>query len=75
MYAVPLSHRKGLIRAGVRRVCLIQIGGVVVASPFVSIAAYEREKGLPPHYINVSMYVTKNPASNRGSRLRGERRE
>jgi hypothetical protein len=30
---------------------------VVVRSPFIAIADYEREKGLPPNYINCSMYV------------------
>ena len=33
-------------------------------SPFIAIAAYERKLGLPPHYINTSMYVSdKNYAS------------
>jgi len=32
-----------------------QIGGVVLRSPFIAIADYETEKGLPPHYLNVSM--------------------
>jgi hypothetical protein len=34
-----------------------QVGGVVVKSPLEAIAAYEREHGLPPDYINCSMYV------------------
>lgn len=32
-----------------------QIGGVVLRSPFIAIADYETEKGLPFHYLNVSM--------------------
>lgn len=34
-----------------------QIGGVVLRSPFIAIADYEAEKKLPPHYLNVSMWV------------------
>jgi len=32
-----------------------QIGGVVMRSPFIGIAAYERTLGLPVNYINTSM--------------------
>ena len=32
-----------------------QIGGVVSKSPFLAIAAYERERGLPDNYINCAM--------------------
>jgi len=34
-----------------------QIGGVVMRSPFIAIAAYERKLGLPVNYLNCSMYV------------------
>jgi len=34
---------------------IFDIGGVVCQSPFVAIAQYEREKGLPPNYLNVSI--------------------
>lgn len=36
---------------------LVQVGGVVVRSPFIAIAAYEREHGIPDNYLNCSMYV------------------
>lgn len=36
---------------------LTQIGGVVLTSPFLAIAEYEREYGIPHNYINCSMYV------------------
>jgi len=32
-----------------------QIGGVVLRSPFIGIAAYERAHGLPPNYLNCLM--------------------
>ncbi|KAI8874354.1 HAD-like protein [Ramicandelaber brevisporus] len=31
------------------------IGGVVMRSPFITIASYEKKLGLPPHYINVAI--------------------
>ncbi|KAM6500653.1 HAD-like domain containing protein [Amanita muscaria] len=31
---------------------IFDIGGVVLASPLVALAAYEKEKGLPPNYLN-----------------------
>ncbi|KIN94482.1 hypothetical protein M404DRAFT_168133 [Pisolithus tinctorius Marx 270] len=34
---------------------MFDIGGVVLKSPFVAIAEYEREKNLPPNYLNVSI--------------------
>ncbi|KAF9239638.1 HAD-like protein [Melanogaster broomeanus] len=34
---------------------IFDIGGVVLRSPFIAIADYEREKGLPPNYLNVSI--------------------
>lgn len=34
-----------------------QIGGVVLRSPLIAIAAYEREHGMPVNYINCSMFV------------------
>ena len=30
-------------------------------SPFVGIAAYERDLGIPENYLNCSMYVTLHP--------------
>ncbi|KAI6110012.1 HAD-like protein [Pisolithus sp. B1] len=41
-----LSHTKAI---------MFDIGGVVLKSPFVAIAEYEREKNLPPNYLNVSI--------------------
>ncbi|KAI6118751.1 HAD-like protein [Pisolithus croceorrhizus] len=41
-----LSHIKAI---------MFDIGGVVLNSPFVAIAEYEREKNLPPNYLNVSI--------------------
>ncbi len=38
-----------------------QIGGVVMRSPFISIAEYERKLGLPVNYINCSMWVLRAP--------------
>jgi hypothetical protein len=32
-----------------------QIGGVVMRSPFIAIAAYEKKLGLPENYLNCSM--------------------
>jgi len=43
-----------------------------LSSPFVAIAQYEREKGLPPNYLNVSMSVSirsGNSARGRSGRL------
>ncbi|TFK29786.1 HAD-like protein, partial [Coprinopsis marcescibilis] len=34
---------------------IFDIGGVVMKSPFIAIAAYEREQGLPENYINTSI--------------------
>ncbi|KAH8829530.1 hypothetical protein DL96DRAFT_1598511 [Flagelloscypha sp. PMI_526] len=34
---------------------IFDIGGVVLRSPFIAIAAYEREHGLPPNYLNCSI--------------------
>lgn len=34
---------------------IFDIGGVVMRSPFIAIAAYEREQGLPENYINCSI--------------------
>jgi hypothetical protein len=34
---------------------VLQIGGVVMRSPFIAIAAYEQNLGLPIDYINTSM--------------------
>ncbi|KAF7441012.1 hypothetical protein PC9H_001361 [Pleurotus ostreatus] len=34
---------------------IFDIGGVVLRSPFIGIAAYERDHGLPPNYINCSI--------------------
>ncbi|KAF9483842.1 HAD-like protein [Pholiota conissans] len=34
---------------------IFDVGGVVMRSPFIAIAAYERKLGLPPHYINTSI--------------------
>ncbi|KAI0313079.1 HAD-like protein [Amylostereum chailletii] len=34
---------------------IFDIGGVVVKSPLIAIAAYEKERGLPPNYINNSI--------------------
>lgn len=49
------SHIKRLGQMkGITMLCA-QIGGVVMRSPFVAIAAYERELGLPVDYINTSM--------------------
>lgn len=36
---------------------LFQIGGVVMQSPFIAIAAYEKKLGIPANYLNCSMYV------------------
>ncbi|KAI6043081.1 HAD-like protein [Pisolithus marmoratus] len=41
-----LSHIKAI---------MFDIGGVVLKSPFVAIAEYEREKNLPSNYLNVSI--------------------
>ncbi|KAH7889894.1 HAD-like domain-containing protein [Phlebopus sp. FC_14] len=43
---MPLHHIKAVI---------FDIGGVVLQSPFIAIDKYEREKGLPPNYLNVSL--------------------
>ncbi|KAJ2785227.1 hypothetical protein H4R18_000678 [Coemansia javaensis] len=37
------------------RAVIFDVGGVVVGSPFVGIAAYEREHGLPANYVNVAL--------------------
>ncbi|KAJ2800208.1 hypothetical protein H4R21_003268 [Coemansia helicoidea] len=37
------------------RAVIFDIGGVVVESPFLAIAAYEREQGLPDNYLNVAL--------------------
>lgn len=34
---------------------IFDIGGVVMRSPFIAIAAYEKEQGLPPDYINTTI--------------------
>ncbi|KAH7909715.1 HAD-like domain-containing protein [Hygrophoropsis aurantiaca] len=34
---------------------IFDIGGVVLRSPFIAIAEYEREKGIPKDYLNVSI--------------------
>ncbi|KAH6918734.1 HAD-like domain-containing protein [Coprinopsis sp. MPI-PUGE-AT-0042] len=34
---------------------IFDIGGVVMRSPFIAIAAYEKEHGLPPDYINTTI--------------------
>jgi len=34
---------------------IFDIGGVVLRSPLIAIAAYEREHGIPPNYINISI--------------------
>ena len=34
-----------------------QVGGVVLRSPLIAIAAYEQEQGIPNNYINCSMFV------------------
>ncbi|KAF8840979.1 HAD-like protein [Paxillus ammoniavirescens] len=34
---------------------IFDIGGVVLRSPFIAIADFERERGLPPNYLNVSI--------------------
>jgi hypothetical protein len=36
---------------------VVQIGGVVMQSPFIAIAAYEKKLGIPANYLNCSMYV------------------
>jgi hypothetical protein len=36
---------------------LFQIGGVVMRSPFIAIAAYEQKLGIPANYLNCSMSV------------------
>ncbi|KAH8107023.1 HAD-like protein [Cristinia sonorae] len=36
---------------------IFDIGGVVLRSPLIAIAAYEKEHGIPPNYINCSMSV------------------
>lgn len=38
-------------------IVLLQIGGVVMRSPFIAIAAYEQKLGIPSNYLNCSMYV------------------
>ncbi|KAF9228639.1 HAD-like protein [Gyrodon lividus] len=43
---MSLPHIKAII---------FDIGGVVLRSPFIAIAEYEQEKGLPPDYLNVSI--------------------
>lgn len=40
------------------RILVSQIGGVVVRSPLLAIAAFEEEKRLPRNYINCAMYVS-----------------
>lgn len=35
---------------------IFDIGGVVVRSPMLAIAQYEKENGLPPNYVNCVMY-------------------
>ncbi|KAF7311552.1 Epoxide hydrolase [Mycena kentingensis (nom. inval.)] len=37
------------------RAVIFDIGGVVMRSPFIAIAAYERKLGLPPNYLNCSI--------------------
>ncbi|KAJ2694125.1 hypothetical protein H4R19_005942 [Coemansia spiralis] len=37
------------------RAVIFDIGGVVVKSPFVAVAEYEREHGLPDNFINVAL--------------------
>ncbi|KAJ7632190.1 HAD-like protein [Roridomyces roridus] len=41
-----MSHIKGVI---------FDIGGVVMKSPFIAIAEYEKKLGLPPNYLNCSI--------------------
>jgi len=36
---------------------IFDIGGVVMQSPFIAIAAYEKKLGIPANYLNCSMYV------------------
>jgi hypothetical protein len=36
---------------------IFDVGGVVITSPLIAIAAYEREKGFPRDWINVLMFV------------------
>lgn len=43
------SHRSGY------KAVIFDIGGVVMRSPFIAIAEYEREHGLPENYINTTI--------------------
>jgi hypothetical protein len=49
-HRIHLTHRFHII--------LLQIGGVVLSSPFIAIAQYEQEIGIPTDYLNVSMLVS-----------------
>ena len=51
------------------RAVIFDIGGVIMRSPMFGIAAYEREKGLPEGFINVSI----KRAGSRGAWGRFER--
>ncbi|PPQ64023.1 hypothetical protein CVT24_009397 [Panaeolus cyanescens] len=44
----------------VYKAVIFDIGGVVLRSPFIAIAAYERKLGLPVNYLNCSMCVLAN---------------
>ena len=39
---------------------IFDIGGVVLRSPMLAIAKYEKERGLPPNYINCIMYACRS---------------
>lgn len=36
---------------------ILQIGGVVLRSPLIGITIYEKKCGLPPNYLNCSMFA------------------
>lgn len=52
LYCGPLTSN--LLKFGLSH-APFKIGGVVVRSPLLAIAAFEIEKGLPKDYINVSL--------------------
>jgi hypothetical protein len=57
---LDLMHSSNVSRAtnsSEIRGIIFDIGGVVLTSPLIAIAAYEREKGFPRDWINVLMLV------------------
>ena len=59
LWSAPSSYTTVTRAAGrslmVIKAVIFDIGGVVVRSPMLAIAKYEKEHGIPPNYINCIM--------------------